>query len=243
MNTYDGRGPHFTLPSMSVLQRVHTGWQWPLSGVHSIMMIKYAQPGGGGWCTSSPFHSIYHHEQSYGVRSSWEGGYTPHISTLPLYVLWGVLLLQEVEKKAKTSPSRPRYSQNISICTEYTECQAFFPVVRIGSPHPLTRQWLLLLPPLGPRGSHTRLREKGWGDPIPTKGQALWYYYVYCNLSRSTYMAPCFCNSYKLEGGGNSGFDCNCAWVWVYTIVDIDSSPKPLIPISLCDNLQSVKTF
>ncbi len=31
--------------------------------------------------------------------------------------------------------------------TEYTECQAFFPVVRIGSPHPFTRKGVLL-PPL-----------------------------------------------------------------------------------------------
>jgi hypothetical protein len=35
--------------------------------------------------------------------------------------------------------------------TEYTECQAFFLVVRIGSPTPLTRKEVLILPPLGPR--------------------------------------------------------------------------------------------
>jgi hypothetical protein len=28
--------------------RVHTEWQLPLSGVHSIMMEKLAQPDGGG---------------------------------------------------------------------------------------------------------------------------------------------------------------------------------------------------
>jgi hypothetical protein len=51
--------------------RVHTEWQWPLSGVHTtIMRIKSAQPGVVGGCTPSPFHSIYHHEQSCGVRSS-----------------------------------------------------------------------------------------------------------------------------------------------------------------------------
>ncbi len=49
-----------------------TEWQWPLSGTHSIMMVKSAQPGEGG-CTPSPFHSIYHHKQSCGVRSSWDG--------------------------------------------------------------------------------------------------------------------------------------------------------------------------
>ncbi len=43
---------------------------------------------GGGPSTPSPFHSIYHHDQSCGVRSSWEGRYTPPISTLPFSPLW-----------------------------------------------------------------------------------------------------------------------------------------------------------
>ncbi len=38
---------------------------------------------------------------------------------------------------------------------EYTECQAFCPVVRIGSPRPLTRK-RVLRPPLWFRGGHTR---------------------------------------------------------------------------------------
>jgi hypothetical protein len=69
--------------------RVHTEWQWPLPGVHSIMMEKSAQPAEDKGCTlhaPSPFHSIYHHKQSCGVPSSWEGRYTPPISPLPLYV-------------------------------------------------------------------------------------------------------------------------------------------------------------
>jgi hypothetical protein len=36
---------------------------------------------------SIPFHSIYHHVQSCSERSSWEGRYTPPISSLFLYVL------------------------------------------------------------------------------------------------------------------------------------------------------------
>jgi hypothetical protein len=40
------------------------------SGVHSIMMVKSAQPGESGGCTPAPFRPIYHHEQSYGARSS-----------------------------------------------------------------------------------------------------------------------------------------------------------------------------
>ena len=56
------------------------------------------------------------------------------------------------------------------------EFQAFYPVVRIRieSPppsHPQESVWSL---PLGLRGE-TRLRGRGWGDPIPTMGQTLWY--------------------------------------------------------------------
>ncbi len=59
--------------------RVHIEWQWPLSGVHFIMIEK-SQSGEGGECNPSPFHSIYHHEQSCGVRSR---GQT---DTLPLFL-------------------------------------------------------------------------------------------------------------------------------------------------------------
>jgi hypothetical protein len=51
--------------------RVHREWQWPLSGVHCIMMEKSAQPREGGRPTSTPIHYInHHHIQSYSVRSS-----------------------------------------------------------------------------------------------------------------------------------------------------------------------------
>ncbi len=48
-------------------------------------------PAWWGWRvhTLQPFEFIYHHEQSCGVNFSWEGRYTPTISTLPLYVLCG----------------------------------------------------------------------------------------------------------------------------------------------------------
>ncbi len=61
--------------------RVHTEWQWPLSGVHSIMMEKLVHPGedGGGGCTPTAYHYIYHYVRICGVRSSWGGRYTPHI--------------------------------------------------------------------------------------------------------------------------------------------------------------------
>ncbi len=35
--------------------RVHTEWQWPLFGTHSIMMVKSAQPGEGGSARPPPF--------------------------------------------------------------------------------------------------------------------------------------------------------------------------------------------
>jgi hypothetical protein len=52
-----------------VLATEYTEWQLPLSGVQSTMMEKLAQPGEGGGCMSTPFHYIYHHVQSYVVRS------------------------------------------------------------------------------------------------------------------------------------------------------------------------------
>jgi hypothetical protein len=61
----------------------------------------------------------------------------------------------------------------LGIATKYTECQAFSPVFRIGSPRPLTHK--RVLPPFGSRGGHTRLRERGWGEPIRTKGRTIWY--------------------------------------------------------------------
>ncbi len=48
--------------------RVHTEWQFPISGVNSIMMKKSALAGEGGGCTPTPFHSSYHHVQSCSVR-------------------------------------------------------------------------------------------------------------------------------------------------------------------------------
>jgi hypothetical protein len=56
--------------------------------------------------------------------------------------------------------------------TEYRECQAFCPVVRIGSPHPLSARECY--PPLVP-GGQTCLRESGWEEPIWTKGRTSWY--------------------------------------------------------------------
>ncbi len=85
--------PETCLVHLYYNHRVHTEWQWPISGVHSIMMEKNSLAGEGGGCTPTPFHSIYHHVQSCSVHSSWEGRYTPPISSLPLYVLCDYSLL------------------------------------------------------------------------------------------------------------------------------------------------------
>ncbi len=72
---------------------------------------------------------------------------------------------------------RPFSFNSTTEAREYTECQAFYLVVRIGSPHPLNckRVWL---PPLWIQGGrHTHIRMSGWGGggPIPTMGHTLWY--------------------------------------------------------------------
>ncbi len=73
----------------------------------------------------------------------------------------------------RVCPPQPAFIVSV---TENTECQAFFPVVRTGSPllpHP---QGSVAPPPLlDPRGQTHSLAGEEWGDPIPTKGQTLWY--------------------------------------------------------------------
>ncbi len=60
----------------------------------------------------------------------------------------------------------------IACLTEYKDCQAFCLHAWIGPPHPQAS----VAPPLWVQeGRHTWVRGRGWGDPIPTKGQTLWY--------------------------------------------------------------------
>ncbi len=60
--------------------RVYTEWQQPLFGIQYIPSWWL----GCGGAHPPPFHYIYHHVQSYSVRSSWEGR---HIPTFPLFHL------------------------------------------------------------------------------------------------------------------------------------------------------------
>ncbi len=53
-----------------------------LSGVHSIMRVKLAQAGVGGGCTPTPFHYIYHRQQSCSLRSSWVGRHANPVLSL-----------------------------------------------------------------------------------------------------------------------------------------------------------------
>ncbi len=75
--------------------RVYTEWQWPFSGLHSIMMVNSAQPGGGGGgYTSGPFHSIYHHVQSYDIHggsiSTQIGSELKLFARLSIFFIWAV---------------------------------------------------------------------------------------------------------------------------------------------------------
>ncbi len=65
----------------SALHRVHTEWQPPLSGEHSIMMEKWAQAGEGGRCTPTHFHYSFHHVRA-DIHSP---------CFIPIYVLCGAL--------------------------------------------------------------------------------------------------------------------------------------------------------
>ncbi len=83
--------------------KIHRAWQWPISGVHSIMMEKFSQAGEGGGCTPTPFHYIYHHVQSCScsvLSSCCEGRYALSISSLPLCTLSVGASSNESETKA-----------------------------------------------------------------------------------------------------------------------------------------------
>ncbi len=57
-----------------------TEWQWPHSGVHSIMMVKSAQSGEGGGVRPPPFTLSLPVVVQYGPAE--------RTDTLPLFTLW-----------------------------------------------------------------------------------------------------------------------------------------------------------
>jgi hypothetical protein len=88
----------FAVPSQPKYDNIYTQSWSALLGwdhrVHRVAMatfwltFHYNGKIRGRGCTLSPFHSLYHHEQSCSVRSSWEGGYTPQFLLYPIFTLW-----------------------------------------------------------------------------------------------------------------------------------------------------------
>ncbi len=76
--------------------RVHTEWQWPFSGVHFIMMEKFALAGGGGERMRTSLHNIYHHvHHVYGTLQLREQLHSPYFYSIPFYTLWSQLRVWE----------------------------------------------------------------------------------------------------------------------------------------------------
>ncbi len=70
--------------------RVHTEWQRPLSGVHSIMMEKLAQPGVEvGGCTPTPVHylTITYQVVMYAPADRADT-LPPYFYSIPVCTLW-----------------------------------------------------------------------------------------------------------------------------------------------------------
>jgi hypothetical protein len=77
--------------SMPVDFKYHTAEYTQSGNCHFVAYIiswwKNQPRWGWGVARPPPLTYIYHHVQSYGLPSNWEGGYTLPICTLPLCVL------------------------------------------------------------------------------------------------------------------------------------------------------------
>jgi hypothetical protein len=73
-------------------RRVHTEWQWTLSGVNFFMMVKSAQPVVGGGCTALPLPlylvSTITSKVVWCKLLAERADTLPPVSPLPLYVLY-----------------------------------------------------------------------------------------------------------------------------------------------------------
>jgi hypothetical protein len=77
----------------------YTEWQWPLSGVHSIMMVKSAQPGENRECSPSFF--------TLSTISSKVVVYTKRADTLSLFLLYPYMYSADnTDRRAVLSPRR-----------------------------------------------------------------------------------------------------------------------------------------
>ncbi len=76
----------------------------------------------------------------------------------------------------------------------YIECQSVCPFFGNGSSQPLVRKQVYLPRPWTQReGNNTRLRVRGWGDPILTTGQKVWHsVYSLVYIVESLYVRACW---------------------------------------------------
>jgi hypothetical protein len=98
-----------------VYHKVHTEWQLPLSGVHSIMMEKLARPGEGGKCTLPlPLYLPSRAKLRCMTKLRWQI-HSPYYHSTPICALWCIL-------KAAFTVSLFKY--NVQNCSIF-----FFPYV------------------------------------------------------------------------------------------------------------------
>jgi hypothetical protein len=81
--------------------RVNTEWQWPLSGVHSIMVVTSAQPGETGGARPPPFILSTTTSKVVVYTLQLRGQiHFPYFSSAPIFILWA--LPSERERLVKT---------------------------------------------------------------------------------------------------------------------------------------------
>jgi hypothetical protein len=77
---------------MSFTLRVHTEWQPPLFGIHSLMMEKLAQAGEGGSARPPPYTIVtITYKVSVCAPAEWAETLTLSVSSLPISLLCGFI--------------------------------------------------------------------------------------------------------------------------------------------------------
>jgi hypothetical protein len=109
----------------------------------------------------------------------WEGMIVPHTLSIRgnefFFASWVPVSISFFAKYVMVSFYVIR--RNVRVRRPQSIQSAGFPSSRSNwGPYPLTRKENCFYPLWVQVDRHTRLRRRGWGDPIPTKGQTLWYY-------------------------------------------------------------------
>ncbi len=113
---------------------------------------------------AGPFPPVLRHQPLHFVLRKYQTGSWKGVGTMDMYLFFCL--------RKYTADTRGH---------KYTECQAFYPVVRIGSP-PLTRKRVLLPHPFWTKGGDTLLVGEGVGGPN-ADDWTLWYYrYMYSTI-------------------------------------------------------------